>query len=76
MPDDSWREFEVQVSDAFNQALLAGATRSSCEDVPGERELKMTLARAIGARSALVVPVRARGPAGRDAHVLHAGRTA
>jgi PAS domain S-box-containing protein len=58
MPDESWREFEIPVSDAFNQSLLARGHPIVVEDVESERKLQMTLARKIGARSALVVPVR------------------
>ncbi|MGH3006087.1 MAG: ATP-binding protein [Gaiellaceae bacterium] len=58
MPDESWREFEIPVSDAFNQSLLARGQPVVVEDVENERKLKMTLARRLGARSALVVPVR------------------
>ena len=58
MPDQSWRDFEIPVSDNFNQSLLARGNPMVVEDVENERKLKMTLARRIGARSALVVPVR------------------
>jgi PAS domain S-box-containing protein len=58
MPDDSWRTFEVEVSDAFNRRLLSSGTSIVVEDVEGEGRLKMSLARKIGARSALVVPLR------------------
>jgi PAS domain S-box-containing protein len=58
MPDDSWRTFDVQVSDGFNQTMLQRGGPIIVEDIEGERKLKMSLARAIGARSALVVPVR------------------
>jgi signal transduction histidine kinase len=58
MPDESWRTFEVEVSDDFNRRLLSSGSSIVVEDVEGERQLKMTLARKIGARSALVVPVR------------------
>ncbi len=58
MPDDSWRTFDVPVSDRFNQRLLKSGRPIVVNDVEGERKLKMTLARAIGAGSALVVPVR------------------
>jgi signal transduction histidine kinase len=58
MPDDSWRTFEVEVSDAFNRKLLSSGSSIVVEDVEGEKRLKMTLARMIGARSALVVPLR------------------
>ena len=58
MPDDSWRTFEVEVSDAFNRRLLARGGSIVVKDVEGERRLKMGLARKIGARSALVVPLR------------------
>jgi two-component system, OmpR family, phosphate regulon sensor histidine kinase PhoR len=58
MPDDGWRTFEVPVSDAFNQSLLTRGKPIVVKDVKGERKLKMTLAQSIGAKSALVVPVR------------------
>jgi signal transduction histidine kinase len=58
MPDDSWRTFEVEVSDAFNRKLLSSGSSIVVADVEGEKRLKMTLARKIGARSALVVPLR------------------
>jgi two-component system phosphate regulon sensor histidine kinase PhoR len=58
MPDDSWRTFEVEVSDEFNRRLLSSGRSIVVEDVEGERRLKMSLARKIGARSALVVPLR------------------
>jgi PAS domain S-box-containing protein len=58
MPDESWRDFEIPVSDAFNQALLTSGKPILVADVEKERKLKMTLARRIGAKSALVVPVR------------------
>jgi PAS domain S-box-containing protein len=58
MPDDSWRTFEVAVSDDFNRRLLTSGRSIVVEDVEGERRLKMSLARKIGARSALVVPLR------------------
>jgi signal transduction histidine kinase len=58
MPDDSWRTFEVEVTDAFNRRLLSSGRSIVVEDVEGERRLKMSLARKIGARSALVVPLR------------------
>jgi PAS domain S-box-containing protein len=61
MPDESWREFEIPVSDAFNQALLTRGKPIVVADVEKERTLKMTLARKIGARSALVAPVRHEG---------------
>jgi signal transduction histidine kinase len=58
MPDESWRTFEVEVSDAFNRRLLSSGRSIVVEDVEAERRLKMTLARKIGACSALVVPLR------------------
>jgi PAS domain S-box-containing protein len=58
MPDDSWRTFEVGVSDDFNRRLLSSGGSIVVEDVEGERRLKMSLARKLGARSALVVPLR------------------
>jgi PAS domain S-box-containing protein len=58
MPDESWREFEIEVSDSFNQRLLARGGPMVVPDVDREQRLQMTLARNIGARSALVVPLR------------------
>jgi two-component system, OmpR family, phosphate regulon sensor histidine kinase PhoR len=61
MPDESWREFEIEVSDDFNQQLLSRGRPIVVEDIERERQLKMSLARRIGARSALVVPLRHEG---------------
>lgn len=58
MPNEDWRTFEVVVSDAFNQSLLARGKPIVVDDVEGEQKLQMTLAKSIGAKSALVVPVR------------------
>jgi signal transduction histidine kinase len=58
MPNEAWRTFEVPVSDVFNQTLLTRGQPVVVEDVENEHRLKMTLALSIGARSALVVPVR------------------
>jgi PAS domain S-box-containing protein len=58
MPDESWRTFDVPVTDGFNRHLLARGGPIVIDDVERERRLKMTLARKIGAASALVAPVR------------------
>ncbi len=61
IPEELWRPFEIEVSDAFNQVFLAQGRPLVVDDVSGERRLKMQLARALGARSALVVPIRYEG---------------
>jgi len=61
IPEDLWRTFEIEVSDTFNQTLLAVGRPLVVNDVSAERRLKMQLARAVGARSALVVPIRHEG---------------
>ena len=61
--EESWRSFAFEVSDDFNQTLLASGKPLVVKDVVGERRLKMQLARSIGARSALVVPIRYEGNA-------------
>ena len=61
MPDEAWRNFTIHVSDDFNQQLLSHGGPVVVRDVSAERRLKMQLARAIGARSALVVPIRHEG---------------
>jgi PAS domain S-box-containing protein len=57
----SWRSVRIEASDAFNQHLLSHGGPLIVRDVERERRLKMQLARAIGARSALVVPIRHEG---------------
>jgi two-component system phosphate regulon sensor histidine kinase PhoR len=59
--EELWRTFEIEVSDAFNQVFLAQGKPLVVDDVANERRLKMQLARAVGARSALVVPIRYEG---------------
>jgi signal transduction histidine kinase len=59
--EDLWRTFEIEVSDEFNQRFLAEGRPLVVNDVGQERRLKMQLARAVGARSALVVPLRHEG---------------
>jgi signal transduction histidine kinase len=61
IPEDLWRTFVIEVSDAFNQTLLQQGRPVVVTDVASERRLKMQLARALGARSALVVPIRYEG---------------
>jgi signal transduction histidine kinase len=61
IPEELWRTFQFEVSDDFNQALLTEGRPLVVNDVSQERRLKMQLARAIGARSALVVPIRYEG---------------
>lgn len=63
IPEELWRAFEVEVSDAFNQVFMAQGKPLVVNEVESERRLKMQLARAIGARSALVVPIRYEGRA-------------
>ncbi|MGH2995037.1 MAG: ATP-binding protein [Gaiellaceae bacterium] len=58
MRDEGWRGFEIEVSDAFNQRLLSEGRPIVVEDVAAERQLKMSLALSIGAKSALIVPLR------------------
>jgi signal transduction histidine kinase len=60
IPEELWRTFVIEVSDEFNQRLLAEG-KPLVVDVATERRLKMQLARAVGARSALVVPIRHEG---------------
>jgi PAS domain S-box-containing protein len=59
--EEAWRSFRVEASDAFNQQLLSRGGPFVVKDVLRERDLKMQLAHAIGARSALVVPIRHEG---------------
>jgi signal transduction histidine kinase len=59
--EELWRPFVIEVSDAFNQTLLQEGKPLVVTDVASERRLKMQLARALGARSALVVPIRYEG---------------
>jgi signal transduction histidine kinase len=61
VPEELWRTFVIEVSDDFNQGLLAQGRPVVVGDVAAERRLKMQLARALGARSALVVPIRHEG---------------
>ncbi len=61
IPDPAWRGFEIDVSDDFNQILLSLGKPLVVRDVARERRLTMDLARAVGARSALVVPMRHEG---------------
>jgi len=61
IPEELWTTFEIEVSDAFNQVFLAQGKSLVVDDVTNERRLKMQLARAVGARSALVVPIRYEG---------------
>jgi signal transduction histidine kinase len=61
IPEELWRPFVIEVSDAFNQTLLQEGKPLVVTDVASERRLKMQLARALGARSALVVPIRYEG---------------
>jgi PAS domain S-box-containing protein len=61
--DDAWRSFRIEASDAFNQQLLSRGGPFIVKDVQRERRLKMQLAHSIGARSALVVPIRHEGKA-------------
>jgi signal transduction histidine kinase len=61
IPDELWRTFEIEASDDFNQTLLTEGKPVVVTDVASERRLKMQLARAVGARSALVVPIRHEG---------------
>ncbi len=63
IPGELWRAFEVDVSDDFNQFFLAHGRPLVVNDVAAERRMKMELARSIGARSALVVPIRYEGSA-------------
>jgi PAS domain S-box-containing protein len=59
--EEAWRSFRVEASDAFNQQLLSRGGPFVVKDVRSERHLKMQLAHTIGARSALVVPIRHEG---------------
>jgi two-component system phosphate regulon sensor histidine kinase PhoR len=56
--EELWRTFEIEVSDAFNQVFLAQGKPLVVAEVADERRMKMQLARAVGARSALIVPIR------------------
>jgi PAS domain S-box-containing protein len=58
IPEQAWRTFEVEVSDDFNQIMLTRGRPLVVRDVNKERRLKMQLARSLGARSALVAPIR------------------
>jgi signal transduction histidine kinase len=51
----------VDVSDEFNQKLLAEGKPLIVEDVGVEERLRMQLARRVGARTALVVPISYEG---------------
>ena len=59
--DAAWRSFRIEASDAFNQHLLSRGGPIIVKDVQREPRLKMQLAHSIGARSALVVPIRHEG---------------
>jgi signal transduction histidine kinase len=61
IPEELWRTFDIEVSDDFNQRMLKEGKPIVVTDVGTERRLKMQLARAVGARSALVVPIRYEG---------------
>jgi two-component system phosphate regulon sensor histidine kinase PhoR len=61
IPKELWQTFVIEVSDDFNQGLLSRGKAVVVDDVDTERRLKMQLARALGARSALVVPIRHEG---------------
>ena len=61
IPEGLWRTFEIEVSDAFNQVFLAQGKPLVVAEVADERRMKMQLARAVGARSALIVPIRYEG---------------
>jgi signal transduction histidine kinase len=61
IPAEACHGFEIDVSDDFNQILLSLGKPLVVRDVARERRLTMDLARAIGARSALVVPIRHEG---------------
>jgi signal transduction histidine kinase len=61
IPEALWRTFEIHVSDNFNRAFMAKGKSLVVTDVANERRLKMQLAKALGARSALVVPIRYEG---------------
>ena len=61
IPEALWRTFEIHVSDDFNRAFMAKGKSLVVTDVANERRLKMQLAKALGARSALVVPIRYEG---------------
>jgi signal transduction histidine kinase len=61
IPEELWRTFEIEASDDFNQTLLTEGKPVVVTDVSSERRLKMQLAKAVGARSALVVPIRHEG---------------
>jgi signal transduction histidine kinase len=61
IPETAWRGFEMDVSDDFNQILLSLGKPLAVRDVARERRLTMDLARSVGARSALVVPIRHEG---------------
>jgi signal transduction histidine kinase len=61
IPEELWHSFEVEVSDEFNQRLLTGGKPVVVDDVDGEGRLKIQLARAVGARTARVVPIRYEG---------------
>ena len=61
IPEKLWRTFVIEVTDDFNQGLLAQGKPVVVGDVATEQRLKMQLARALGARSALVVPIRHEG---------------
>ncbi len=61
IPEELWRALEIEVSDAFNQTFMAQGKPLVVNEVENERRLKMQLARAVGARSALVVPIHYEG---------------
>ncbi len=61
IPEELWRAFETDVSDDFNQFLLTQGRPLVVKEIAHERRVKMQLAEAVGARSALVVPIRYEG---------------
>ncbi|MGH3011882.1 MAG: ATP-binding protein [Gaiellaceae bacterium] len=61
IPEELWRTFEIEVSDDFNRAFMSEGKSLVVTDVANERRLKMQLAKALGAQSALVVPIRHEG---------------
>lgn len=61
IPEELWRAFEIDVSDDFNQSFLTQGRPLVVDEVANERRLKMQLAQAVGARSALAVPIRYEG---------------
>ncbi|HSK16118.1 MAG TPA: ATP-binding protein [Gaiellaceae bacterium] len=61
IPRDAWHSFVIDVSDEFNQRLLARGKPLIVKDVDAEERLRMQLARRIGARTALIVPITHEG---------------